>query len=463
MELPLIDSVEPTPRTTPAREGRTPTARSVYVETYGCQMNVADSETVTSILGEAGFRLVDAPEAADIILINTCAIRENAEERVIGRASQLNGLRRQRPNLTLGILGCMAQHLATTLPTRAPWIDLIAGPDSYARLPELLAQTADETLLDTRLNRSENYIGIDPRRRRDSTNAWVTIIRGCDKFCTFCVVPYVRGRERSLPADEILRQVRDLAGHGFRELTLLGQTVNSYVDGDTNFARLLRLVAAVDGIERVRFTSPYPVDFTDDVIAAMAETPQVCPSLHLPVQSGSEMQLTAMQRGYTAARYRDLVRSLRAAIPDLALTTDIITGFCGETDDDFQLTVDLMQEIRFDSAFMFMYSERSGTQAAKSMADNVPESVKKERLQRIIKMQEEISRQINISMVGRQVEVLVQGQNKRHADDGSATCYGRSLQGKVTIFPEPVPANRIVSVDIDRTTSHTLFGKVTAP
>ncbi len=463
MELPLVDGVEPTPRTTPAREGRTPTARSVYVETYGCQMNVADSETVTSILGEAGFRLIDAPEAADIILINTCAIRENAEERVIGRASQLNGLRRQRPNLTLGILGCMAQHLATTLPTRAPWIDLIAGPDSYARLPELLAQTADETLLDTRLNRSENYIGIDPRRRRDSTNAWVTIIRGCDKFCTFCVVPYVRGRERSLPADEILRQVRDLAGHGFRELTLLGQTVNSYVDGDTNFARLLRLVAAVDGIERVRFTSPYPVDFTDDVVAAMAETPQVCPSLHLPVQSGSEMQLTAMQRGYTAARYRDLVRSLRAAIPDLALTTDIITGFCGETDDDFQLTVDLMQEIRFDSAFMFMYSERSGTQAAKSMADNVPESVKKERLQRIIKMQEEISRQINISMVGRQVEVLVQGQNKRRADDGSATFYGRSLQGKVTIFSEPVPANRIVSVDIDRTTSHTLFGKVTAP
>ena len=260
-----------------------------------------------------------------------------------------------------------------------------------------------------------------------------------------------------------MRQVRDLAGDGFREVTLLGQTVNSYVDGDTNFARLLRLVAAVDGIERVRFTSPYPVDFTDDVIAAMAETPQVCPSLHLPVQSGSEMQLTAMQRGYTAARYRDLVRSLRAAIPDLALTTDIITGCCGETDDDFQLTVDLMQEIRFDSAFMFMYSERSGTQAAKSMADDVPESVKKERLQRIIKMQEEISRQINTSMVGRQVEVLVQGQNKRRADDGSATFYGRSLQGKVTIFPEPVPANRIVSVDIDRTTSHTLFGKVTAP
>jgi tRNA-2-methylthio-N6-dimethylallyladenosine synthase len=461
MELPLVDGVETAPHTTPVREGITRTARSVYVETYGCQMNVADSETVTSILGEAGFRLVDAPEDADIILINTCAIRENAEERVIGRASQLNGLRRHRPNLTLGILGCMAQHLAATLPTRAPWIDLIAGPDSYTRLPELLAQTADETLLDTRLSRSENYIGIDPARRRDSTNAWVTIIRGCDKFCTFCVVPYVRGRERSLPVDEILRQVRDLAGHGFREVTLLGQTVNSYVDGHTNFAKLLRLVAAADGIERVRFTSPYPVDFTDEVIAAMAEIPQVCPSLHLPVQSGSEAQLAAMQRGYTAARYRDLVKSLRAAIPGLALTTDIITGFCGETDDDFQRTVDLMQEIRFDSAFMFMYSERSGTQAARSMPDDVPESLKKERLQRIITMQEEISRQINAGMVGRRVEVLVQGPNKRRAEDGSTTYFGRTLHGKVTIFPEPVPANRIVSVDVDRATSHTLFGKIT--
>ena len=463
MELPLVDSIDAAPRTTPVREGLTSTSRSVYVETYGCQMNVADSETVTSILGDAGFRLVGAPEQADIILINTCAVRENAEERVIGRASQLNGLRRDRPNLTLGILGCMAQHLATSLPTRAPWVDLVAGPDAYSRLPELLAQTADETLLDTRLSRSENYIGIDPKRQRDTTNAWVTIIRGCDKFCTFCIVPYVRGRERSLPADEILRQVRRLADEGFREVTLLGQTVNSYNDGHTDFAQLLRDVAGVDGIERVRFTSPYPVDFTAGVIDAMATTPQVCPALHLPVQSGSEAQLAAMQRGYTAAQYRDLVTRLRAAIPEIALTTDIITGFCGETEDDFRCTIDLMQEIRFDSAFMFKYSERSGTQAARAMTDDVPEAVKKERLHRVIELQEGISRQRNAAMVGRTVEVLVQGESRRRAEDGSLTYYGRTPQSKVTIFPQPVPANRIIAVAVDRTTSHTLFGSVIAP
>jgi tRNA-2-methylthio-N6-dimethylallyladenosine synthase len=463
MELPLIDGVQAKPHTTATREGLTPTSRSVYVETYGCQMNVADSETVTSILSTAGFHLVGVPEEADIILINTCAVRENAEERVIGRASQLNGLRRNRPNLTLGILGCMAQHLTTSLPSRAPWVDLVAGPDAYSRLPELLAQTADETLLDTRLSRSENYIGIDPKRRRESTNAWVTIIRGCDKFCTFCIVPYVRGRERSLPAAEILRQVHGLAAEGFREVTLLGQTVNSYNDGHTDFAQLLRDVACVDGIERVRFTSPYPVDFTDSVIEAMAATEQVCPSLHLPVQSGSEAQLAAMQRGYTAAQYRDLVRRLRAAMPTIALTTDIITGFCGETADDFQRTVDLMQEIRFDSAFMFKYSERSGTQAARAMADDVPEAIKKQRLQHIIEMQEGISREINTRMVGQTVEVLVQGESRRRAEDGTATYYGRTQQNKVTIFAQPVPANRIISVAIDRTTSHTLYGDVIAP
>lgn len=468
VELPMLDIVPSQaelahPRVSKAVAGQSANARSVYVETYGCQMNVADSETVTSILGDAGFRMIEAPEEADIILINTCAVRENAEERVIGRASQLNGLRRQRPNLTLGILGCMAQHLATSLPTRAPWVDLVAGPDSYARLPELLAQTADETLLDTRLSRSENYIGIDPARRQNGINAWVTIIRGCDKFCTFCIVPYVRGRERSLPADEILRQVNHLAAEGFHEVTLLGQTVNSYNDGSTSFGALLRRVAAVDGIERVRFTSPYPVDFTDEVIAAMAETDEVCPSLHLPVQSGSEAQLAAMQRGYTARQYRDLVRRLRQAMPELALTTDIITGFCGETEDDFQQTLELMQEIRFDSAFMFKYSERSGTQAARSMPDDVPEAVKKERLQRVIKLQEATSKQVNAAMVGRRVQVMVEGPSRRNAPDGSTTHFGRTPQNKVTVFPQPVPANRIVEVDVDRTTSHTLFGSVVAP
>ena len=463
-QLPLVDAA-PAPRRTPRSVAATaagPEARAAYVETYGCQMNVADTEVVATILADAGFRLVDVPEEADVVLINTCAVRENAEERVIGRASQLNGLRRQRPNLTLGILGCMAQHLADTLPARAPWVDVIAGPDAYARLPDLLAQSADEALLDTRLSRNENYVGIDPRRNKDATNAWVTIIRGCDKFCTFCVVPYVRGRERSLEVDEILRQTRQLAVDGFREVTLLGQTVNSYRHGDTGFGELLRQVAAVDGIDRIRFTSPYPIDFDDDAIDAMATVPQICPGLHLPVQSGSDAQLAAMRRGYTVDQYRSLVGKLRDAVPDLALTTDIIVGFCSETDDDFERTLDLMRELRFDSAFMFRYSERSGTQAARSQADDVPDAVKAERLKRLIELQEGFSREINQEQVGRRVEVLVEGESKRAGDDGQPTYYGRSPQGKITVFPEPTAANHLVTVAVERTTSHTLFGHVIA-
>ena len=245
-------------------------SRKVYIQTFGCQMNVADSELVSSILTNAGFELTEAADKAEIILLNTCAVREHAEERVIGRASQLHGLRARTPNLTIGILGCMAQHLAEKLPDRAPFVDLVMGPDSYRRLPQILADTAEETLLDTRLSRDEIYLGLAPVRR-EGTNAWVTAIRGCDKFCTFCIVPFVRGRERSVDSAELLRQVSDIAAEDFREVTLLGQTVNSYDDGTVNFAGLLRAVASVDGIDRGRFTSPYPVDFTDEVIEAIRE------------------------------------------------------------------------------------------------------------------------------------------------------------------------------------------------
>ena len=422
-------------------------------------MNVADSELVASILNDSGFEITATAEEADIILLNTCAVREHAEERVIGRVSQLNGLRAHRPNLTLGVLGCMAQHLSKALPARAPFVDLVMGPDAYRRLPEILAQSSDDALLDVRLDRSENYIGVDPVRKT-GTNAWVTIIRGCDKFCTFCIVPYVRGRERSIAADEIVRQVERLAAEGFKEVTLLGQTVNSYREGDTDFADLLRGVSAVTGIERVRFTSPYPVDFTDRVIAAMAEVNEVCPALHLPVQSGSNAQLEAMQRGYSIEEYRELVRKLRAAIPDLALTTDIITGFCGETEDDFRQTYELMEEIRYDSAFMFKYSEREGTHAAKKMPDDIPEETKGKRLQQVIKLQEGISRELNQKWVGQNVEALVEGPSKRPAEDGKPRYYGRTRQGKTVIFEEETAANEIVRIAVDRTTSHTLFGSL---
>ena len=437
---------------------RSSRGRGVYIETYGCQMNVADSELISRILGDAGFRITGRPDTADIILINTCAVREHAEDRVIGRASQLHGLRRRNPNLTIGILGCMAQHLARTLPQRAPFVDLVMGPDSYRRLPQILADTADDTLLDVRLSRTENYAGIDPVRT-SGTNAWVTIIRGCDKFCSFCIVPFVRGRERSVDSSEILRQVEDIAAAGFREVTLLGQTVNSYFDGDKNFPELLRSVSGVEGIERVRFTSPYPGDFDDHTIAAIAELPEVCPGLHLPVQSGSNSQLEAMRRNYTIEEYRDLVRRLRENIPGLALTTDIIVGFCGETDADFQQTCKLMEEIRYDSAFMFKYSERDNTYAQKKMEDDVPEEVKRERLQQIIKMQENISWEVNQEMVGRKVEVLVEGPSKRRSAHGISN-YGRSREGKTVVFPQEAAANSFVEVSVERATSHTLFGDI---
>ncbi len=431
--------------------------RKVYVETYGCQMNIADTEVVAAILKRAGYRCVESPEEADVILINTCAVRENAEERVIGRASQLSGLRAHNPNLTIGILGCMAQHLAASLPKRAPFVDLVMGPDSYQRLPDILAQTSSEALLDVRLSRVENYVGIDAARK-SGTNAWVTIIRGCDKFCTFCIVPYVRGRERSLDPDEVLRQVTQLASEGFREVTLLGQTVNSYHFEQTDFADLLRAVAAVDGIERVRFTSPFPKDFTERAIAAMAELPEVCPALHLPVQSGSDSQLESMRRGYSISEYRDLVARLRAAIPDLSLSSDIIVGFCGESEEDFRQTVRLMEEMRFDSAFMFKYSERSGTAAHRKLPDDVPEELKLKRLQEIIALQEQISFEVNQRWVGKSVRVLVQGNSKRKTAEGVRNRFGRSAHGKVVVFPEEAEANSLRSVLVDRATSHTLYG-----
>ncbi len=457
MNLPILDAIEYQPAE--SRPGSLNNSRSVYIETYGCQMNVADSELVASILNDSGYQITSTAEDADIILLNTCAVREHAEERVIGRVSQLNGLRAHRPNLTLGILGCMAQHLSKTLPDRAPFVDLITGPDAYRRLPEILAQSSQDALLDVRLDRSENYIGVNPVRNT-GTNAWVTIIRGCDKFCTFCIVPYVRGRERSIAAEEIVHQVHHIASEGFKEVTLLGQTVNSYRTDDTDFADLLRQVSAVNGIERVRFTSPYPVDFTDRVIAAMAEITEVCPSLHLPVQSGSNAQLEMMQRGYTIEAYRDLVSKLRAAIPDLVLTTDIITGFCGETDDDFRQTCELMEEVRYDSAFMFKYSEREGTYAHKKISDDVPEELKGQRLQEIIKLQENISHQLNRRWINQTVEVLVEGPSRRPATDGSPRYYGRTRQGKTAIFTQQVQTNEIVEIHVENTTSHTLLGNL---
>jgi tRNA-2-methylthio-N6-dimethylallyladenosine synthase len=443
----------------PARAQPAPGAPRVFVETYGCQMNVADSDLIGSVLGEAGYAQASRADEADVIIVNTCAVREKAEERVIARASELGALKRKRPGTVLAIVGCMAEHLKEGLAERAPAVDVIAGPDSYRRMPHLLAAARAEhahPLVDIKLDKAETYEGLSGAAGGDGVSGFVTIQRGCDKFCTFCVVPFTRGRERGASPREILRQVRELVDAGYKEVTLLGQTVNSYVWEDVTFAQLLRSVARVDGLERIRFTSPYPVDFTDDVIAAIAEEPKVCKYVHLPVQSGSDAVLERMRRGYTVADYRAIVARLRAAMPDIALSTDILTGFCGETEDDHAQTLALMREVRFDSAFMFAYSERDLTFAAKKLADDVAPEVKQRRLAEIVALQEQISAEVFAAQVGKRERVLVTGPSKRDP----AQLVGRTDGFKTVILPAGVGAiGGFVEVTIERATMATLFAR----
>ncbi|HEU4730781.1 MAG TPA: MiaB/RimO family radical SAM methylthiotransferase [Kofleriaceae bacterium] len=470
----------------------TPGAPMVYVETYGCQMNVADSDLIGSVLAEAGYATTRRADEADVIVVNTCAIREKAEERVIARAGELGAIKRKRPGAVLAIVGCMAEHLKHGLVERAPSVDVIAGPDSYRRLPELLASKRAQAgarevspamtgatapparatgsvggsgtgsvpgsvpgpVIDVRLDKAETYEGLSGALGGDGVSGFVTIQRGCDKFCTFCVVPFTRGRERGTPPREVLRQVRELAGAGYREVVLLGQTVNSYRWDDVTFAQLLRAVARVDGIERVRFTSPYPVDFTDDVIAAIAEEPRLCKYVHLPVQSGSDAVLDRMRRGYRVADYRAIVAALRRAMPQIALSTDILTGFSGETEDDHQATLALMREVRFDSAFMFAYSERDLTYAAKKLPDDVPPAEKQRRLSEIVALQEQVSAEVFAGHVGRRERVLVHGPSKRDP----AQLMGRTDGFKTVILPAGVGAiGELVDVTIARATMATLI------
>ena len=436
------------------------TGPAVFVETYGCQMNVADSDLITSVLGQAGYRRAATIEQADVVLVNTCAVREKAEDKVIGRAQELAALKRKRGNLVLGIVGCMAEHLRGSLSERVPAIDVVAGPDSYRRLPDLLAQAVapervvGQVVTDLRLDKSETYEGLSGATGGDGVSGFVTIQRGCDKFCTFCVVPFTRGRERGSAPREILRQVREYVDAGYREVVLLGQTVNSYRWEDVSFADLLRAVARVPGLARVRFTSPYPVDFTDDVVAAIAEEPTICKYVHLPLQSGSDPVLARMRRGYGVDDYRAIVARLRQAMPTIALSTDILTGFCGEDEADHQATLALMREVRFDSAFMFAYSERDVTFAAKKLIDDVGPEVKARRLREIVALQETISAEVFAAHVGRREQVLVHGPSRRDP----AQMVGRTDGFKSVILPAGVGAiGELVEVTIQRATMATLF------
>src|SRR5579885_125277 len=424
----------------------------VFIETYGCQMNIADSELIGGILRRAGYGAAARVEEADVILLNTCAIREHAEERVLGRLSDLARLKHTRPELRLGLLGCMAQHNRAALVEKAPWLDLVAGPDSYRRLPELLGRARFDPAIDVRLDRAETYADLAPEHE-GGVRAYVTAMRGCDRFCAFCVVPYVRGRERSVPPEAIVADVRALAADGVREIVLLGQTVNAYRFGEVDFARLLRMVAAVDGIERVRFTSPHPSDMSDAVIEAMASEAKVQPSLHLPVQSGSDRVLAAMERGYMVDEYMRLVERLRAAIPDLALTTDIIVGFHGEEEADFRATLGLMEAVGYDAAFTFKYSLRENTRAFK-LGDTVSEQEKGRRLAEVIALQERISLERNRRLVGRCFPVLVEGPARR----GENKLAGKTPQFKTAVFPgiEEIHARDMVTVRVESATAHTL-------
>jgi tRNA-2-methylthio-N6-dimethylallyladenosine synthase len=426
----------------------------VYLETYGCQMNVADSELMAGVLERAGMTLTERPDDADAIVLNTCAIREHAEQRVLGRLGELARLKASRPGLVVGVAGCMAQHLRARLLDQARVLDLVVGPDGYRALPDLLRRAAGEPVAHVRLDRDETYGDLEPKRG-SGVRAWVTVQRGCDKFCTYCVVPYTRGRERSLPLEELVAQVRQAMAQGFVEVVFLGQTVNSYHDGRHDFTDLLRATNEVEGLLRIRYTSPHPSDATERLIAAHAELPKLCPQMHLPVQSGSDPVLRAMNRTYTVGQYRELVARLRAAVPGIALTTDIIVGFPGETEEDFERTVALMRELRWDSAFLFKYSARPDTKAWR-WTETVSEAEKGARLERLIALQHEISGALNDAVIGREVEVLVEGPARR----GPGQLYGRSAHFKTVVFRnDGTPAGALRRVRVVGATPVTLIAE----
>ncbi|MDD6722477.1 MAG: tRNA (N6-isopentenyl adenosine(37)-C2)-methylthiotransferase MiaB [Muribaculaceae bacterium] len=438
--------------------------RRLYIETYGCQMNVADSEVVASIMGMDGYALADSVDDADAILLNTCSIRDNAEQKIANRLRQLAAVRNARKNtpLLVGVIGCMAERTQHEL-TEKYGVDIVAGPDNYLDLPALFAQAeAGHPAMSVQLSTTETYRDILPKRvGRATVSGFVSIMRGCNNFCSYCIVPYTRGRERSRPVPSILNEVADLKSRGYKEVTLLGQNVNSYRytndDGTvTDFPALLREVARAVAPMRVRFTTSHPKDMTDETIAVMAAEPNICRHIHLPVQSGSSKVLKAMNRKYTREWYLGRIAAIRAAMPDCAITTDMFTGFHDETEEDFEQTLSLMREVGFDASFMFKYSERPGTLAARTMPDNVPEEVKIERLNRMIALQNELSLASNRRDIGKEFEVLAEGVSKRSTEQ----LVGRTSQNKAVVFArgDHRPGD-LVRVRVTDATSATLLAE----
>ena len=427
---------------------------TVYIETHGCQMNVADSELMLGQLRRAGFERVDEAAHADVILVNTCAIREHAEQRIYGRLGELSRHKVRRPGVVLGVAGCMAQHLRDRLIEKVPQVDLVIGPDGYRDLPALVDQAREEPTLAVRLSRVETYGDLTPARA-DGVRAWVSIMRGCDKFCTFCIVPYVRGRERSLPAGEVIRQVEHAAAEGFKEIVFLGQTVNAYRDGEVDFAELLRRADRIPGIERIRFTSPHPADMTDRAVDAIGSCAKVMPQVHLPLQSASNAVLERMKRIYTIEHYEALVAKLRDAVPDLSLTTDVIVGFPGETEADFEATRAAMTRIGYDGAFLFKYSPRPGAKSA-AWEDDVPDAEKARRITMLIEEQKVASLERNVGAIGSEVEVLVEGPSRKSVDHW----FGKTRQFKTAVFRHGEErVGDTIHLRVAAASPYTLFGE----
>jgi tRNA-2-methylthio-N6-dimethylallyladenosine synthase len=450
--------------------------KKFFMETYGCQMNFSDSEIVASILKNEGYSITSKEEEADVILMNTCAIRENVEQKTRQRLTEFRELKNENPSVVIGVLGCMAERLKVKLLEEEDLVDIVVGPDAYRSIPKLIAEVeGGQKAINVLLSREETYADINPvRLSENGISAFISIMRGCDNMCAFCVVPFTRGRERSRDPQSIVKEAKGLFDHGYREVTLLGQNVDSYFwyggglkkDFDKaneeqkknaiTFGNLLSMVAEISPLLRVRFSTSNPQDMTDEVLHAMVKHENICRYIHLPMQSGSSTTLKRMNRGYDREKYIDRIKAIRSIIPGCGISTDIISGFCGETEEEHSDTLSLMDEVVFDYAYMFKYSERPGTAAAKKYADNVPEEIKKRRLQEIVDLHRKHAHESNLKDIGKEFEVLVEGQSKKSDKDLS----GRNSQNKVVVFPrEHYKRGDYVMVKVHNCTSGTLLGE----
>ncbi len=431
--------------------------KKLFIETYGCQMNAGDSEIVVSIMQEHGYRYTEQINEADIILINTCSIRDNAEQRIWGRLSAMRQLKKRKPSLIVGVIGCMAERLKEQLIEKGTGVDIVAGPDSYRSLPEL-ARTAENGAkgINVELSKEETYAEIAPvRLDRNGVSAFIAIMRGCNNFCSYCVVPYTRGRERSRDCNTIVAEARTLFENGYREVTLLGQNVNSYCFGEVGFPELMAMVAEISPLLRVRFATSHPKDISDRLLEVMARYDNICKAIHLPAQSGSNVMLEKMNRKYTREWYLERIAAIRRYMPDCAITTDLISGFCGETLEDHQATLSLMREVGYAGAFMFKYSERPDTFSARHFADDVADEEKTRRLNEIIALQNQLSVESNETEIGKIRQVLVEGTSKRSDEQ----LCGRTSQNKMVVFDRgDYKAGDYVTVKITGCSSATLFG-----